>query len=155
VTMATIYNPYKTTAQPQAVQPMAVVAQPTMGAQSQRRLTLTQRKHRLQSESQSPPKKLRPGDQLTLTGKRSFDPLQDCKVCRAKHYGRNPPHKPHHSLCWDNTRTKGITSKTTLNTLAEAKRLEKHFSQPLANKFSSKNCTKAAVATFWPPERQH
>jgi hypothetical protein len=129
-----------------------VAPQPTMGPQSQRRLTLTQRKHRLQSESHSPPKKQRP-EQLTLMGKRAFDPIQDCKVCKAKHYGRIPPHKPHHSLCWNNRRTKGITSETTLNTLAEAKKLEKHFAQPLANKFSSQNCTKAAVATFLAPRK--
>jgi hypothetical protein len=127
-------------------------SQSTMGPQSQRRVSLEARKHRMQSDA-GHRKKVRPGDQQTLDGQRAFDPLQDCKVCRAKHFGTPLPHRGHHKLCWNNRRTKGVTSEVSLKSIREAEQLRKHFAKPVSaqEKHSSRNNRAAAAAAFFAP----
>jgi hypothetical protein len=124
-----------------------------MGPQSQWRLSLQQRTHRMQSDSDRSKKRLKKGDQQTLDGQRAFDPLKDCTVCRERQYGKES-HKGHHQLCSNNRRTKGITSETTRDAIAESERLRKHFTKPMTSqeKYSSSNCTQEAVAAFFEPK---
>ena len=60
--------------------------------------------------------------QLTLGGDEAFDSMSHCAVCKARRWGREV-HRAHHKLCWNNRRTKGVASKTTLESLAEEERL--------------------------------
>jgi hypothetical protein len=100
-------------------------------------------------------KKLKTGDQRTLDGQRAFDPLQDCQVCKAKKWGREV-HRAHHPLCWNNRRTKGITSEVTLESIAHAEKLRKHFSAQLSakEKYSSANITQAVGEKFFAPRKK-
>ena len=155
--MATIDNPYKRPPQPAVAAAVAAVAVfptnvATMGPQSQRRLTLKERTHQMKSDS--PKKKLKAGDQQTLFGDRAFDPKQDCEVCKGKLYGRDV-HRAHHKLCWNNRKTKGVVSTTTLDSIQEEKRLKQHFSDKLANEdmFSSRHMTKEATVEFFAPRQ--
>ena len=149
--MPTVDNPYKRP--PQPVVAAAAAAAPTneaMGPQSQRRLTLKGRTHQMQGNNNYPKKKLKAGDQQTLFGDRAFDPNQDCVKCKAKQWGRDV-HRGHHPLCWNNRRTKGVVSTTTLESVAEEKRLKQHFSEPLQEKFSSRYATKETAEEFFTP----
>jgi len=139
-TMASMSNPYK-----RAPQASSLSKNATMGPQSQRRLTLVERTHKMQA----PTKKSKAGDQLTLTGERAFDPLKDCVVCKAKLAGREV-HRGHHPLCCNSRRTKGVTSKVTLDSVAESERLRNHFAKPVL--FRLRNGTKEAAATFLSPK---
>jgi hypothetical protein len=85
-----------------AQQPQLEAREAQMGPQSQRRLTLIGRMHRMQESSN----RKRKGDQLTLFGDRAFQPEQDCVVCKARLGGRDC-HKAHHKLCPNNKRTGG------------------------------------------------
>ena len=107
-----------------------------MGPQSQRRLNQKARTHKMQANNVGCRKKRKAGDQLTLDGSVAFAPFKHCVVCKARAAGVTPPHRGHHKLCWINRRTKGITSKTTLESLKETERLRKLFAEPI--KFSSR-----------------
>ena len=101
--------------------------QTTMGPQSQHRVSLAKRTHLMQANnSGNRKKKQKSSVQQTLHGNRAFDPLKDCIVCKHKLAGRNV-HRAHHKLCWNNRRTKGVTSSVTLEGMAEEKRLAKLF----------------------------
>ena len=119
----------------------------TMGPQSQRRLTLQERTHQLQSESHR--KKQKTGQQ-TLFGDRAFDPLKDCEVCKGKIVGR-AVHRAHHHLC--NNRRGGAKTKSTKAMEDEDKRLQNLFAAPLteAEKCSGKCLTKEAAAGHFAP----
>jgi hypothetical protein len=144
--MPTYENPY------QKKQPQVAPPQTTMGPQSQRRISQVGSTHRMQANNVGARKKPRKGDQLTLTGERALDPLQDCVVCKTKLFGGNS-HKAHHKLCYNNRRTNGITSKATLESMAEADRLRKHFAKPISREeqFSSRNNSQAAAVAFFAP----
>jgi len=92
------------------------------------------------------------GGQQTLFGGRAFDPLKDCVVCKGRASGRNP-HRPHHERCPHNRKTKGITSKATIESLEQEKRLLKHFQTPLAahEKGSLRHLTEENVKEFFQP----
>ena len=62
-----------------------------MGPQSQRRLTLKERTHQMQGSNVGH-KKGKKGDQQTLTGEVTFDPMKDCAICKARHIGHAEPH---------------------------------------------------------------
>jgi len=130
-------------------QQQPATSKPAMGPQSQRQLTVDKRTHKMQQQ-QGPMKKLKDGNQSTLTGERTFDPLKDCQKCKAKLGGRDL-HRCHHPLCWNNRRTHGVTTKVTLESVAESERLRKHFSKPEV--FSSRNIAKEAAATFFVPQK--
>ena len=98
-----------------------------MGPQSQRRLSLEKRTHNMQSGRRKRSKK---GGQLTLFGGVAFDSSKHCEVCVAQLQGREK-HRAHHPRCGRNTKTKGLTSKATLETLREEKRLKELFAAPL------------------------
>jgi hypothetical protein len=100
-------------------------------------------------------KKRKVGDQLTLDGQVAFDPLKDYQVCKAKQWGREV-HRAHHKLCFNNTRTKGITSQVTLDSMAESERLRKHFAKPMSAQehYSSSNYTAATAAAFFAPKKK-
>ena len=72
------------------------VGDDTMGIQSQRTKSHTK------TNTKKPPHQLaiksRRG-QLTLHGKRAFDQLRDCKICKVMAAGRKPPHRKHHKQC--------------------------------------------------------
>jgi hypothetical protein len=77
-----------------------------MGPQSQRRLTLQERTHQLQSRNKG---YQRNKTQVrTDNGKIAFDSVKRCIICKARSKGQQDPHKGHHKLCWNNTRTKGL-----------------------------------------------
>jgi hypothetical protein len=105
---------------PKAVPPPRVEE---MGNQSQRRQSLQQRTYALAASNNHNTK--RKTGQLTLQGDVAFDPLKHCVVCKAKSANLDPPHRGHHPLCWNNKRTKGITSKTTLAEMEREKELQK------------------------------
>jgi len=121
-----------------------------MGPQSQRRLTLTERTNQLKSNSN---KNKRKGGQLTLTGEVAFDPITDCSICKARHIGYAEPHRGHHPLCWNNKRTKGITSEATLVSNKEARRLKDLFSKPVQRHeiFTTRNNSREAGQRFFEP----
>ena len=122
-----------------------------MGPQSQRRLSLEARTYQLKAQASAAQKKRKGGaGQQTLFGDRAFKPEKDCVVCRAKLSGRTP-HRSHHPLCWNNKRTKGIVSVTTLKQRQVDKSLRQHFSMPLkeTEKGSSKHATKEAGQSFF------
>ena len=108
-----------------------------MRPQSQRRMSQKARSHKMQANNVGRRKKRKAGDQLTLTGGVAFAPLMHCVICKAWAVGVTPPHRGHHRLCWINPQTKGITSKTTLDSLKETERLRKLFAAPID--FSSRN----------------
>ena len=118
-----------------------------MGPQSQRRLTLQERTHQLQANSN---KSKRKAGQLTLFGDRAFEPEKDCVVCRGRLIGIQS-HKGHHRLCSNNRRTRGIVSTVTLQQNKIDKALKNHFNTPLApaEKASGQHMTEEAVATFF------
>jgi hypothetical protein len=121
-----------------------------MGLQSQRRLTLTQRRHQLQQYT-------RERTQVTLTGQIAFDPLTHCAICKARAGGYAEPHRTHHKLSWNNKRTNGITLETTFASNRETtRRLEAHFSRPVQahEKFSSCNNTRAASFAIFAPRKK-
>jgi hypothetical protein len=126
----------------------------TMGPQSQQRLSQQQRTHRMQADNTGYCKRKK-GDQQTLTGEIAFDPIKNCPVCKARHIGYAEPHRGHHRLCWNNKRTKGITSATTLASQKESIRLQKHFSEKVKphEKLSGSNNTKAAAEAFFAPKK--
>jgi hypothetical protein len=126
--------------------------QQAMGPQSQRRLTLKERTHQLQSNN-----KKRKGVQQTLYGQEAFEPLKHCEPCKAKKYGLRVPHRPHHPLCWNNRRTGGITSKATLDSIKEMKRQEKVNKAPLKEheRFSWRHSDKESGAEFFRERRVH
>ena len=121
-----------------------------MGPQSQRRLTLQARTHRLQAAASTSFGRKRRGGQQTLQGDRAFNPTLDCEVCKARLSGRSP-HRPHHPLCWNNKRSKGIVSVSTLLQRKEDKRLKEHFLAPLkaTEKASGRHTTKEACDAFF------
>ena len=138
-------NPY---AKPRSFRPQN---DKNMGPQSQRRLTLTERTNQLKSNNNNK----RKGGQLTLTGDAAFDPVKDCEICKARHIGYAEPHRGHHRLCWNNKRTKGITSATTLASNKETNRLKVLFSQPVQphEVFTSRNNSKEVAQRFFEPRR--
>jgi hypothetical protein len=71
-------------------------------------------------------------------------------VCKARLGGRSV-HRPHHELCPNNRRSKGVTSKATLLQMQIDKTLRKHFETPLkpSERMSSKNATKEAGQAFF------
>jgi len=141
--MLRVANPYLKRAQQNAV------SKKTMGPQSQRRINLVQRTAQLKANNIGYTK--RKGLQLTLTGDAAFDPNVNCPVCKAKRIGYPAPHRPHHQLCPNNRRTKGITSATTIESNKFSKKLEAHFSAPPQphEKYSSRNNTAAAADAFF------
>jgi hypothetical protein len=154
-------NPYAKGGQRmgQVVNPYAKSGPPahktTMGPQSQRRISQQQRTHRMQANNTGY-RKRKKGDQQTLTGEIAFDPIKDCPICKARHIGYAEPHRGHHRLCWNNKRTKGITSATTLASQKESIRLQKHFSEKLKphEKLMGANNTKAAAEAFFAPKNE-
>jgi len=122
-----------------------------MGPQSQRRLTSTERTSQLKANASG--HKKRRGGQLTLNGDAAFDPIKDCEICKARHIGCSEPHRGHHPLCWNNKRTKGITSEATLASNKEANRLKAFFSQPVQQHelFTTRNNSKEAGQRFFEP----
>ena len=96
-----------------------------MGPQSQCRISLQDRTHRSAANSN------RRSGQRTLVGDVAFDPTKDCPICKARHYNLRIPHRGHHKNCWNNPRTGGITSQTSLDTLRIGKAREKFFQQGL------------------------
>lgn len=127
-------------------------SQSTMGPQSQRRLTLNERTHQLQSQSHY--KKQKTGQQ-TLFGDRAFDPLKDCEVCKGKQQGRNV-HRAHHKLCYNKRGgTAAARSAAAMASLQEEKRLQEFFSTPLTEqeKCSGKYLTKEAVNGYFAPKK--
>jgi hypothetical protein len=127
-----------------------------MGPQSQNRLTLEQRKHRLQASNNFGKKRKGEGQQQTLFGGIAFHPDNDCPLCKAKTKGYPAPHRPHHPLCWNNKRTRGIVSATTLAQQKIDKELQKHFNTPLqaAEKGSWRHSTVEAGEKFFAPRSQ-
>jgi hypothetical protein len=160
--MVGVNNPYLRQPQPWpqaaavAAAAAAVAVETTligeMGPQSQRRNTLNQRRHQLQSTASIYKKRKGDGTQKTLSGERAIDPEIDCPICKAKRIGYPPPHRGHDPRCWNNRRTKGL-SQTTLESIKESKRLEAHFAQPVQphERFSSRNNTQAACDKFFAP----
>ena len=129
--MYPIVNPY-------AKQRPTVPQNSAMGPQSQRRLSLQERTHSLQRNNTGySNNKKRKGDQLTLTGEVAFDPIKDCPICKARHIGYSEPHRGHHPLCWNNKRTKGITSLVTLASNKESKQLKALFEQSVQRRMRS------------------
>lgn len=126
-----------------------------MGPQSQRRLTLEQRTHRMQQNCYSSNNNKRKVGQLTLFGERAFEPEKDCEVCKGRLGGREV-HRAHHKLCINNKRTKGITSAVTLAQQKIDKSLKQLFSAPLSEeeKASSQHNSKAASDFFF-SKRNH
>jgi len=124
-------------------------SQLNMGPQSQRRLTLQERTHQLQSQSHR--KKQKTTGQQTLSGERAFDPLEDCAVCKAKRFGREV-HRAHHRLCYHNRRTRGLF-EAALSLEQEEKRLRLHFTTPSSEseKCSRQHTTKEAGQAFFAP----
>jgi len=112
-----------------------------MGPQSQRRLTLQERTHQLQSQSHR--KKKQTGQQ-TLFGNKAFDPTKNCPKCA----GRPNSHKGHDPRCWNNKR------KSKSLQAIEDQRLRQHFAAPLleSEKCSGKCLTKEAAASFFAPQ---
>ena len=80
-----------------------------MGPQSQRRNTLQKCTYLLAADS----RKKRKNCQLDLFGQEAFDPWKHCVVCVRRKQGGNS-HKPHHTLCWNNQRLKGVLSAAAL-----------------------------------------
>ncbi|KAG7367319.1 hypothetical protein IV203_029990 [Nitzschia inconspicua] len=124
-----------------------------MGPQSQRRNTLAKRAAKLKGSAGYSNKKKRiakAGDQLTLTGEVAFDILRDCDVCTSRRLGKKERHRAHHKLCPNNRRTRGITSKTTLESDKYSKKLKKHYAAPLkqSEKLHSTNVTPEALTDF-------
>ena len=149
--MHPITNPYRKMVAPPVELPQGLPGTQIamMGPQSQRRLTLKSRTHQLQSQS-LPRKKMRKHGvgQQTLFGQRAFDPKIDCVVCKAKLWGRQV-HRAHHQLCYNNRRTKSVTSEASLALKKEEKRLNL-LAAPLAveEQFSSRNLTKDSQNFF-------
>ena len=138
-----IVNPYKRNA------PAAQRVQ-EMGPQSQRRISMQQRGHRLAANN-NPSRKKRKTGQRTLTGEVAFDPLEDCPICSARHYGSTVPHTSHDDRCIFNTKTRGIVSATTQAQREVDKQLKRHFSAPLlaSEKGSWRHSTKEAGEAFF------
>jgi len=114
-----------------------------MGPQSQRRLTLNERTHQLQADSNK-----RRAGQLTLFGGLAFDPEKNCVVCKARLAGRTS-HKGHYQLCPNNRRTKG-KSPATMEQAKMDKALQQHFETPLRpeEKASSWHITPESTQAF-------
>jgi len=137
-------------------QPAAIVNnsnnnQVEMGPQSQRRVSLEKRTHNMQSANHGyQRKKAKAAGQLTLFGDIAFDALKHCQVCKSKLAGRDC-HKAHHPRCPRNRKTGGVTSRATLESLQEEKRLLQHFSAPLAEheKGSFRHLTQDNVNQFF------
>ena len=119
------------------------VSQTTMGPQSQRRISLLDRTHQLQSQSHNNSNKRKKGAQQTLFGSVAFDPAKSCPKCR----GGKSSHKGHHEKCWNNPRKRGMLKAM----LMEEKRLKTLFEQPLtdAEKCSGQHLTKEATDAFF------
>ena len=132
-----VVNPYRR-------QGNTVAQRRQMGPQSQRRLTLQERTHQLQSN------KKRKTGQRTLLGEAAFEANKDCVVCKGRLGGRNV-HRAHHRLCPNNRRTKGITSTATLQQNKIDLALKKHFqTSPSTEEKASWRCTtKDAVVEFF------
>ena len=98
-------------------------------------------------------KKGKKGDQQTLTGEVAFDPIKDCAICKARHIGYAEPHRGHHKHCWNNKRTRGISSATSLASIQESKRLKAFFEKPPQSHemYTSANNSKAACEQFFTP----
>jgi len=126
------------------------VSQVDMGPQSQRHLTLDERKHQLQSNGRK--KRSGGGGQQTLFGDRAFDPLKDCEMCKGKPVGR-AVHRAHHSLCYNK---RGGTSKSAaaMASQEEAKRLEVLFATLLteAKKCSCRHLTEEVTDAHFGPQ---
>jgi len=75
-------------------------------------------------------------------------------VCKGKEYGR-AVHRAHHSLCYNNRRTKGVVSVAMLESMQEEKRLKQHFADQLAenDKFSLRCAAKEATEAFFTPRQ--
>jgi len=124
-----------------------------MGPQSQRRLTLKERTHQMQGSNVGY-KKGKKGEQQTLTGEVAFNPIKDCAICKARHIGYAEPHRGHHKLCWNNKRTRGISSTTSLASIQESKHLKFFFEKPSQSHemYTSANNSKAACEQFFHPK---
>ena len=72
-------------------------------------------------------------------------------VCKARLAGRDPPHRPHHQLCPNNKRTKGVVSEVTLKQRKINKSLSKLCNTPLQpqEKASAQFTTKASATAFF------
>ena len=152
----TIHNPYAKRAAAAAVAATGkendatqVNTQVNMGPQSQRRLSLKERTHQMQSQSNR--KKQKVTGQQTLFGDLAFDPFKDCEVCKAKRYGR-VVHRAHHDLC-NNRRGGAKTSPQAMALAQEEKRLKLLFDTPLqeSEKCSAQCTTKEAVQAYFEP----
>lgn len=123
--------------------------QSRMGPQSQKRISLQDVTHLLQSQSHR--KKQKGSGQQTLFGDRAFDPLKDCEVCKAKQCGRSV-HRSHHARC-NNRRGGAKVSTATLDLQKEENRLKLLFATPLteSEKCSGKHITKEAVKKYFAP----
>jgi len=144
--MPTVVNPCarpvpRVVAAPLLQQQEDVLQSAAMGPQSQRRLTLQERTHQLQSQSHR--KKHKTSGQQTLFGERAFDPTKNCPKCR----GGPQSHKGHDPRCWNNKRKSKSMAAT------EEQRLRQHFSAPLSEseKCSGRFLTKEAAASFFAP----
>ena len=92
-------HPKSPVVNPYAKKSAAMALQNDMAPQSQQRISLVARSHRMASNNNGGiRKKLKAGDQATLFGERAFDPVKDCEVCRAKQQGQ-AVHRAHHQRC--------------------------------------------------------
>ena len=122
-----------------------------MGPQSQKRVSMEKRTHNMQSSNHGyQRKKKKIGDQRTLFGGTAFCSATHCPVCRDKLIGKIS-HKAHHVRCPLNQKTRGATSKATVQSLQEEKRLLKHFSAPVQphEKCSGAHVTKENLENFF------
>jgi len=102
-----------------------------MGPQSQKCVSMEKRTHNMQSSNHGyQRKKKKTWDKSTLFGGTAFDSAAHCPVCRDKLIGK-VSHKAHHARCPLNQKTRWATSKATVQSLQEEKRLLKHFSAPV------------------------
>jgi hypothetical protein len=122
-----------------------------MGPQSQFQLSLKERTFKLSANNN----KRKATGQVTLFGEEAIEPLKHCPVCKAKDCGLPLPQRPHHKLCWNNRRTKGIVSETTLRENQRSRQLQQHFAAPLtaAENASWRHSTKESSERFFAPRK--
>jgi hypothetical protein len=120
-----LVNPYKRS---HSAPPLIATA---MGRQSQQRRSLAKRTQDFASSTAG--RKKKKTSQLTLKGKVSFVPEEDCVVCVAKSLKKqgtpvSVPHKPHNVWCPLNQKTKGLGPLTDQQ--IEDQRLQKLANDP-------------------------
>jgi len=124
-----------------------------MGRQSQQRVS-NQHKRKFKLAS---PVRRRKGDQLTLDNKIAFDPLKDCRVCKAQEIKKFMPSYPvpkraHDDLCPKNAKTQGLGKLTeqSIASLADNKRY-KTITAPIRpeERFNGRHNTKEAATVFF------